>query len=342
MQNTPILTTKRQIIRGICYLLLGMVLGCISCVFAADGLNDRGDGSTDILLALVIGLPALRLLIIVFTKLDKLVLYDDRLEIFSFFGFHKKTIPFSAITSWGQYPLKHHDLLSVFTTDGRYRISSSHYKDYAVIKNKMIAGKPLTKVSNPYKYPFILFALCTLIAGSCFLIEAVQYGSKDKVVHPAAITTVNGLIAIAPDVSHTETTYRGRTSVVSYVNIVLSNFPKAIFRIDNDAYQAMNQHDYVTNVHAGDSLYIDVLTTDYNAMVKAGGVPVPVANAGNPEVDSPFIYVYGLRDAHNSYLALADVNKVNKMDSRFYIPLILGLVFLLFSTLFFYNAFHRT
>ena len=338
MQDTPILTTKKPIIRAICYLLVGMVLGCISCVFAADAFSDQG-GGTDIFIALVFGLPAFYIL--VYAKLDTLVLYEDRLEVFSFFGFHTKTIPFSTITSWGQYPLKNHDLLTIFTTQGRYRISSSRYKDYAVIKNKMIAGKPLTKVSNPYKYPVIFFALCTLLAGSCFLIEAIQYGAKDKVVRPAAITTVNGAITNAPDVTHTETTYRGRTSIESYVNIVLSNFPKAIFRIDNDAYQAMNQHDYVTNVHTGDSLHIDVLTTDYNAMVNAGGVPVPVANDGNPEVDSPFIYVYGLRDAHMSYLALADVNKTNKMDSRFYIPLILGLVFLLFSVLFFYSAFHK-
>ena len=115
MQDTQVLVTRKQTVRAVCYLLFGLVVCYASFSFLTARYKDQGPDSFMEVIGGLLGLYGFHVFYIIYSRFDSLVLYEDRLEVFSILGYRKRTIQLSSISSWGEYTGKGFSIFILFT-----------------------------------------------------------------------------------------------------------------------------------------------------------------------------------------------------------------------------------
>lgn len=326
MEYEPILVTKKRIGQAILHCVLAALMLGMGCVLFYSAFT----GTEYVqLIPLLGGLFLCLAGVFLLMTLNRLVsyrLYEDRLEIISLSGELKQTVPLKTITSWSEVETKGRSqakYLTVNTGDGSFRINNRGIAaDYEKMKaritndNNRVARNVNRKAANIMAFIFLVIGVLCL-AGSYG-----GYKQTQSEVRPQDLAAVGGEIINSVKIYSTG----GRNSR-DYIRIVLSQYPQFVFKIDYAAYRALRRHDYLESVHRFDSVYIDVLADDY---LKKMAKEKPLTFF-DKTVNYRDIAVYGLRDAHNSYLSLCDYNRLRMSDKRYYATAFMGLFSLLFA-----------
>ena len=324
MDENPILETEKHTGEAIFYFFLSIIPFSGCCFFMYSGLT-RGEYPQlpAIFFGVVLGFAAV-LIFISNYRLNTLKLYEDRLEIVSVFGNIKKTIWRDAITSWSEYVFKNGTkYLMIFTDKDKYRIKNTDFGDYDFLRETIIQGKPQI-AAQLNKTPLFLAGLLFMIMSLFILgIPFHDYLVKDDKINPREIITIAGIILNGPQ------TFHGRGADGSFIRIKLNEYQDFVFDVGHAAYRGANRRDYFVNVKRGDSLYLDILTDDYQKKL-AKEKPLGFFDK---TVNYEGIDVYGFRDSHTSYLTLDDYNNTDKLTSDFYMESMIGLIFLVMSAM---------
>jgi len=325
MDEDLILETKKPTGQVILYGCIGAALVCAGCAVIYRGCT----------MAEYVQLPQilggsffLLMAVVFFYSLRSMVsyrLYEDRLEVVSVTGIVGKTIWPISITSWSEYKFKNgRKCLTIFTDNDKYRILDIDLKEYDALRDCVTQGK--TQVAaTPNRKPLIMLFLFFFVGGLGMWGNVFySYSIKDRKVAASDIAGVGGIV-ISP-VKITNTGGRGARNLIE---IKLVQYPQFTFRIDYAAYAATKRRDYLNYARPMDSVFIDILASDYQKKIskeKPLGFFDKSVNYGT-------IDVYGLRDKHNSYLTLQDYNNADKLTSDFYLCRFMGPVFLLLSVI---------
>ena len=262
-------------------------------------------------------------------RLNTLEIYNDSLVIKSFLGYTKRTILFEDINSWSEIEKSDKGstwtVLTIYTTQGKYNISSKFYKEFNSIKNYLTDGK-FRDTSKEYDWKgrvLIFSKVFGVLAGLLFFSMSYHiYSTSHTIVYSSNLITLKQVI-----VSGIAIVNGGKGS--RYLNLELKDYPNFIFQIDGSAYSATSAKEFVTDVNYGDTLFLDI-KVDAFKMKLSKEKPLSLFDK---TVNYKFISVYGLRDKKVSYLTLPDYNIENKKGNPFYLwwSALGGMAFLLLA-----------
>lgn len=240
------------------------------------------------------------------SKFDGLEINKDRLEVKSIFGTTKKIIYLKEIISWTEVVRT----LSIYTKNSEYSILSSFYKNYPLIRIKLIRGKKLDEkkqleLKHYYFFKDIkLITICGLIISAAFIYGSFyNYATKDIGISKENLTIIEQVVS-----SISEAYDEGCESCKKQrsVNIKFQKkYPDFNFKIEEDVFEPAQLEDILANVKGGDNLFVDIKTEEYK--LKLTGV-----KPERPKKDFYTVSVIGLRDNTKSYLTLSDYNKYLK------------------------------
>ena len=310
MDYEPILVTKRRIgqaifISCICLVIVGLSVFSVYKGFTTAEYIQLNQVCAGLVFFLLGGF--------LFYSVKRMVsyrLYEDRLEVISVAGNMTKTIWLNTITSWCETEIKNNSkMLALYMGDERYTISSRGMgADYTILKDKVTGGKQQmpwqanAALQMRIAYGMLLAGIC------CFAFSYSKYQVRNTEVHAQDVTIIRGVILNPVAVSRT-----GGRSSRDYIRIILSSYPEFQFTIDYSAYRATRHSDYVNDVQRADSLYLDILTEDYEKKL----TKEKPLSFFDKTIDYRRIDVYGLRDAHHEYLTEDGYNRAVKGDMRF-------------------------
>lgn len=244
-------------------------------------------------------------------NLDVLILSSDKLEINSILGNQKNIIYLNEILSFNEIEkeskyYKWKDL-TIFTSNTKYKISSTSFENYYLLKNKLTSGKrrnlesehEWTRKSNRK------FGIGFLIIGILFSLYFYKdYKIENKELNIEDITTIKG--EIINDVEIEKGT-RGKRSI----EIRIAEYPEFIFTLSGKSYDASNSKNYVAKAKKGDLISLDIKTEIYlKKLTKEKELEL-----WDKIINYNFISVYGLKDKNYNYLTLDRYNDLRKEDS---------------------------
>jgi hypothetical protein len=265
--------------------------------------------------------------------IDQLEIYKDRIEIKSLFGKTKQPIYRKEITSWTETDHrskgKSWQALTLYLGEKKYSLSSNIYKNYDQIKEELVQGimrdseLEQTLKKKKFKQAGLLF----LSFGIFFLgLFFYNYSNKSKALSSTDLTRLEQVVT-SPIAIHKGS--KGKRSI----RLRLKDYPDFKFEIDDNTFRATNAEAFVANVETGDTLFVDVITNDYQKKL----TKEKELGFFDKTINYRTIDVYGLADKNNAYLSLQSYNENNQSmgDFRFWfwgilgaIGIVMGLVFL--------------
>lgn len=244
-----------------------------------------------VLSALMTGFAVTFIIVTLLSK--KLRVYDDRIEVFSLFGNHTKTIYRSEIEYWAEKETHNNHrstTLTIYTdNNGKLSINTTTYNNYAELSESIKRGKPQKPETMPIA-PFIF----AVVAGLAFLSLAAYCYSTAKDVAPLQLTYVKGTLANEAELTKGS---KGRR----YIEMELTEYPGYNFKIEDIPLDATNVEAYTSEVHTGDQLTLGVEESEYKQdlqTIKAPGSWVMPSDLG--------LDVFSLESNGNKYLSFPD------------------------------------
>jgi hypothetical protein len=244
-------------------------------------------------------------------NLDVLFLSSEKLEIKSIFGNQKKTIYLNDILSYNEIEkeskyYKWKDL-TIFTSNSKFKVSSSSFDNYNLFKNKLTSGKrrnleselEWTRKSNK-KYGIGFLIIGILFSFGLFNLN--KNGSQELNIED--ITTIQG--EIINDVKIKKGN-KGKRSI----EIKIAEHPDFKFKLSGNSYYATNSESYISKVKKGDLISIDIKTDAYLKKLTKEKQP----DFWDKTVNYRLISIYGLKDKNYTYLTLDKYNNKRNEDS---------------------------
>jgi hypothetical protein len=288
----------------------GIVALLVSYNLTNNALSNENPQIAGIIFGLIFGLFGVICFYSIY-NLDVLILSSDKLEINSIFGNQKKVIYLNEISSFNEVEkeskyYKWKDL-TIFTSNSKFKISSTNFDNYYLLKKKLTSKKrrnleselEWTRKSNRK------FGIGFLIIGLLFSFFFYNlYRNENKELNAEDITTING--EIINDVEIKKGT-KGKRSI----EIKIAEHPEFTFRLSGNSYYASNSKNYVSKAKKGDLISLDIETEIYlKKLTKEKEL-----DSWDKIINYNFIDVYGLKDNSNEYLTLEKYNNERKEDS---------------------------
>jgi hypothetical protein len=267
-------------------------------------------------------------------KIDKLFIYNDRLEVLSLFNSVKKVIYLNEITTWTEIEKENKyykwQELTIFTDTTKYCIVSNYYSNFLALKKALTKGKPRNheKEKQHNRRVTYVYVIAFAIIGIALLYGTYYTNSKiGTELTDDDLTTITDVITNKPEIT------KGRKGHRS-IDIKLKSYPEFDFDVSGISYKATYASHYADEVKTGDSLTLQILTSEYEGkLLKTKPLGFWAKHSHYYNID-----VYGLSDAKNTYLKVSNYN-IEKDDDRsfvFWFLLVLGAFFTGISTYVFF------
>ncbi|MDJ1483855.1 hypothetical protein QNI16_25365 [Cytophagaceae bacterium YF14B1] len=248
-------------------------------------------------------------------KFDILILEEDKLRTKSLLGYPKKVIYLQEITSYIAIDKEDKYFkwqeLTIYSNKTEYCISSMLYpKHYATIKEILIKQKvrdqktEVKYLHGRLKYVefFCLFFMFTMTL-LCMYWSWRSYKDSTTKLSDKELTTISSTL-----LNKAEIKKHGRSS--STIEIELKEYPDFLFEIVGSTFSAMAVYDYASTVKTGDTLFLKILTEDYQNIITKEKLTDIEDKKNSPR----YISVYGLTDQNYIYLSLDEYNKEHRTD----------------------------
>ena len=261
-------------------------------------------------------------------------MYADRLEIIPIFPWRKKTEVFlKDITCWSEYiyngrvpnDTKRFNYFVIHTADCTYTIAPGRGQYYDALKEGIVGGKTQiphqekTNASHLLAYFLSLFFI--LMAFGLIYLSFQKYIDDHNKIYATDITVIGGIATKAQTKFHT---YRGAPT---FIDIALKGYD-CNFSVSGIAYYETNTISFVNNMHAGDSIYLTILTTDYRSKILT--TSTDASDSRHPR----YIPAYAFWDNQTKYLTLDSYNNAARpISGETVIPAMLG-IFLITAAFF--------
>ena len=292
------------------FLIIGGIGFCgIAFYLGVPALKEEFPQITGVMLGGFFGLIGI-LSILSALSIPKLELYKDRLEVKSIFGVTIKIIYRNEITSWIELAkeTKYQKWieLTLFTLNGKYKISSATCGNFEEIKKELTKGKyndlesKIRSVKQLNKnYPLWTFIFgCLMFWGAYHL-----YNAMDNTLTSMQLTTINGSITKKPEINKDAKGHRS-------IQIELSQYPNFKFELSGVNYAATHTKDFVSSVNINDTISVDILTEVYRKKL----TKEEELSYLDKSINYRFISIYGLRTNEINFLKLDDYNREEKSD----------------------------
>jgi hypothetical protein len=309
MNEQPLVKSTFPLGTSIFLILGGIGMCAIATYLGVPALQEEYPQLPGLILGGFFGLMGIACIIAALT-IPKFEVYKDRLEVKSILGGTRKTIYRNEIISWTELAkeTKYQNWieLTIFTQQGKYKISSSTCGNFDGIKNELTKGKHNDYVSEArsvkqfYKY----YALATFLFGClCFWGSYHFYATKDSKLTFDQLTSITSIITTKPEISKSAKGHRS-------IQFELKDYPNFEFQLSGVNYSATFVDDFVSNVNLNDTVSLDITTDEYKKKLSKE----KELSYLDKSVNYRFIYIYGLRANQNTYLSLSDYNIENNSD----------------------------
>ncbi|MFZ4455325.1 MAG: hypothetical protein ACOYOT_03810 [Bacteroidales bacterium] len=264
-------------------------------------------------------------------RLYKIEIYEDHIIINPIFGSTKTILNNHEISSWIEIRKESKNdvwyVLTIFTPDYQFKVSSATYKNYPKLKNALTLNKfndvekerkVQSSISRRASYFFLSISFIFLFpAYFSFMGKDIDLTKKD-------LTTIQEVVISGIKVN---TGSKGARSIT----LRLLYYPEFRFNISGDAFHATYADFFVNTVYPGDTLLVDIKSEDYKKKIAYE----EEMSFFDKTVGYSNINVYGLRCHNNSYLTIDDYNK---HKNRFvYLLFVFLVLFFLFFGIFLYK-----
>lgn len=296
---------------AIVFIILGIIgFSSLSYFITSNSLNADYPQIAGIILGGVFGLFAVFALIVLL-RIDVITITSTHITIKSIFGNKKRSFQRNEINSYidlKDASVKSNSIkfssLVLFHSKGKYKIESSAYSNYSVIRKELIRGKSKNKnYLKVRKKKFdkigatflLIFGLVVIIFGFKLL-----FFPKES-INSNSLTEVKGSIINKVEITKGS---KGKRSI----SIILKEYPKFKFDISGTAFKATNKTEYLSNVSIGNTLHLGILTNSYNKKISKH----LNLTFWDKSINYHFIQVYELKDKERTYLSIQDYNKKAK------------------------------
>jgi len=291
----------------------------LSYYLTNNALSNEYSQISGIILGLIFGLFGVICFYSIY-NLDVLILSSDKLEINSIFGNQKKVIYLNEIISFNEiekeskyYKWK---VLTIFTSNSKFKISSSSFENYNSFKDKL-TNKKNRNIQSELEWARKSnrkHGIAFLIIGILFSFGLFNlFKSGNQELNIKDITTIQGEIINDVEIKKGN---KGKRSI----EIRISEHPAFKFKLSGNSYYASNSESYVSKVKKGDLISLDIETDIYLKKI----TKEKQLDFWDKTINYKLISVYGLKDKNYIYLTLENYNNKRKEDSSW------GLWFLAF------------
>ncbi|MDG4949597.1 hypothetical protein NLM59_01555 [Weeksellaceae bacterium KMM 9724] len=288
----------------------GIVASIVSYNLTNNALSNDNPQIVGIIFGLIFGLIGAICFYSIY-NLDVLILSSDKLEINTIFGDQKKIIYLNEILSFNEVEKeskynKWKDL-TIFTSNSKFKISSSNFENYDSLKNKLTSGKRrnLELELEWVRKSNRKFGIGFLIVGILFSVFFYNlYRNENKELNTEDITTIKGKIINDVEI---EKGTKGKRSI----EIRIEEHPEFIFTLSGNSYYASNSKNYVSKAKKGDLISLDIETEIYLKKL----TEEKELELWDKIINYDIIPVYGLKDNNYKYLTLEKYNNKRKEDA---------------------------
>lgn len=241
-------------------------------------------------------------------KIDKLEIYKDRVEIKTISGKLKQIIYKNELTAWTETTHsskgRSWQVLTLYAGEKKFRFSSNVYKNYEAVKEQLVHGidrnseLELALKKKGLKRGALLF----LCFGTILLVLFFyKYSNKNRIVSAADVTQLQQVITSPVEI------HKGSKGARS-IRLGLKDYPDFTFEIGSNTYRATAAEDFVANVKTGDTILVDIMTSEYQKKLTRE----KELGFFDKTVGYRTIEIYGLYDKKYEYLTLAGYNENNR------------------------------
>jgi hypothetical protein len=243
-------------------------------------------------------------IILAFWGTYKVEVFPDSISIRTISGYRNADYALSDVVGLSVVDKKHNNskwqLLTIVFRDRKLKISSQEFRKFDALRDQLqgllpklkeVEDVPQQKISRDHIVYFVFAAL--LFCGALKF-----YSNKQDVILPRHLITIKDVLTNEAEISHGA---KGSSSI--YVH--LKSYPDFSFSLSGVGLVATNSYRYVSNVKKGDTLWLDILESEYKSKLTK---EMPISYMDR-SVNYHFIGIYGLRDKEHTYLELSDFNK---------------------------------
>jgi len=306
-------------------ITLGIIgFSALSYFLISNSLSADYPQIAGVLIGSLFGLFAL-LALLVLIRFNQLLITPTHLHINYFWGTSRKIIPLKEISSYidiKDESIKHKtnkfNSLFIFYKGRKYKIESSAYSNYQEIRRALIKGKAKNKnyLKLRKKRMNKIGAIVTGIFSLLILLFCYHsFLHKDDIISKNSLSKIKGTIINKAEIKKGS---KGKRSI----KIKLKEYPKFSFTINGISYKATHKQKYISNVSIGDSLFIDVLTDEYQKKILQN----EKLSFWDKSINYHFIGIFAFKDTNNTYLSLIESNNYRKKDANWiWLILVFGL-----------------
>ncbi len=247
--------------------------------------------------------------IIIIWDLEKLIIQENQLYIFTIFGKTKKIISLNEILSWTQFNVKssrfNDSWLILYSEKEKIKINKTIYKNYEELKFELTKNKK-EEIEIPKKFRFIdnndfkmllIFGFGGAVTMSIF--SFLEYKNDLNKINTNTIT----------DIVYTKPLMVKGHKGNKWIKFSLKNYPNNYFILNGNAYKATQRNSLLKDIEIGDTISIIVYENQLKAQLN---IPYTQISSGNS------VKIYGIATGKKEYLNLNNYNICKKNSTNSY------------------------